>query len=189
MTSANWITLLRFAIALTGAFLVGDEKNSGWIRIATALFVIALILDKLDGVVARRFNCCTSFGKFFDTAVDKIILAVFFLCLLGLGIIDKNLVIAALVRDMLTQAFHSYAESQNILLKTHNVSYIRHLLQCLSVISGLLSVVLGETQQAGLFRQLSLFSFIAGLALGYLILLNIISRHWREVLRSGKYHP
>lgn len=187
MTIANWVTLLRFIIAMAGAFLLGDGQAQGCARVATALFVLAIALDKVDGVVARKFDCCTAFGKFFDTALDKIVLAVYFLCLLDLKIVNRHLVAAALVRDMLTQGFRSYAESRAVFTGTDALSYTRYVIQCTAVISGLLSVGFTGTSQAGPLRQLSVLSFVTGVALGYWTLLNLLARHWREVVSAPKH--
>lgn len=187
MTVANWITLLRLIIALTGAFLLGDGESPTGAKVTTALFVLAIALDKLDGMVARRLNCRTTFGEVFDTATDKIIFTVYFLCLLDWKIVDRNLVALAVIRDMLTQAFRSYAVSRSVFVKTYVLSYARYIIQCLAVVSGLLSAGLMRTYQTDLLRQMSVLCFVVGVVLGYVTLWNLVAQHWKEVFGRNKY--
>jgi len=184
MNVANWITLLRFLVAMSAAVLLRDGHELVWVRTSTALFVLAIVLDKVDGMVARRFDCCSRFGKFFDTALDKIILAVFFLCLTDLNVINRNMVAAALIRDMLTQSFRSYADSLGVSTRTDRLSYTRYIVQCAAVVSGLLFIGIKFTAQADLLRQLSVISFSIGLGLGYWTLFRLVYRHWWQVVAS-----
>ncbi len=51
--------------------------NNGAFRDYSAyLFLIALITDYLDGVVARRFNQITPFGAFLDPIADKLLVVI-----------------------------------------------------------------------------------------------------------------
>ena len=54
----------------------GDLRN-----IAAFIFLLALITDYLDGLVARKFNQETPFGAFFDPIADKLLVVVTILLL------------------------------------------------------------------------------------------------------------
>ena len=54
----------------------GDFRN-----ISAYIFLIALLTDYLDGLIARKFNQMTSFGAFLDPIADKLLVVVSILLL------------------------------------------------------------------------------------------------------------
>jgi phosphatidylglycerophosphate synthase len=186
MTLASWVTLLRLLIALTGAFTLRAFEPYSGINLVTSLFIISIVLDKLDGVIARKFDCCTDFGKRFDIAADKIILAVFFLCLMDLKVISRHLLAASFTRDLLTQAFRSYASSKGIILRNYNLSKVQYVIQCVAVASGLSSFISLGTSAAGLLRQVSVLCFVFGLVSGCLVLGRLIVHYRRKLFLAAE---
>ena len=66
MTVANAITLVRLIAAPLTAYAV----FSGHALLAGLLFVLAVVTDLGDGIVARRRNEASTFGGLFDHATD-----------------------------------------------------------------------------------------------------------------------
>lgn len=76
MNLPNKLTIMRIIlvpVCMLFILLPGDDKNMDtWCRIiAAALFLIATLTDFLDGVIARRSNLVTNFGKLMDPLADK----------------------------------------------------------------------------------------------------------------------
>ena len=72
MNLANKLTIFR--IFLIPVFLVFIAVKIPYgTEIATALFIIAALTDKLDGYIARSRNQITNFGKFMDPLADKLL--------------------------------------------------------------------------------------------------------------------
>jgi CDP-diacylglycerol--glycerol-3-phosphate 3-phosphatidyltransferase len=72
---ATILTLLR--ITFIPIIVICYVFNDGEYRdIAAYIFLLALITDYLDGVVARRFNQITAFGTFLDPIADKLLVVV-----------------------------------------------------------------------------------------------------------------
>lgn len=74
---ADLVTFARAVItcalaALTAAALVSDMDTAWFVPMA----VVALVLDAVDGWVARRTNTCSSFGSRFDGEVDAFLILV-----------------------------------------------------------------------------------------------------------------
>jgi phosphatidylglycerophosphate synthase len=65
---ANAVTASRF-LFLPPFFWAVHEEHRQW---ATLFIVICGLLDKLDGLVARIFDCRSAFGEMFDAATDGI---------------------------------------------------------------------------------------------------------------------
>jgi len=79
----NLLTLLRMALlpAIVWRYRRGDTFG------ALAVYVIAMLTDAVDGIIARRFNQITSLGKLLDPVADKLSL----LTLLGLFVSDGQI--------------------------------------------------------------------------------------------------
>lgn len=70
---ANGLTVVRLLmVPLFFALLIAaGEHNSGLRLVATAVFVIAALTDRVDGEIARRRSLVTDFGKIADPIADK----------------------------------------------------------------------------------------------------------------------
>src|ERR671916_1603396 len=58
----------------------------GWARwVALAIYVAAILTDYFDGIIARRNNEVTGFGKLMDSIADKALIVSLFFALVGEG--------------------------------------------------------------------------------------------------------
>lgn len=85
----NALTTLRIVLVpFFGAALLMDGGDSiGWRLTAFAIFVVAMITDKIDGDIARSRGLITDFGKIADPIADKAMTGMAFV---GLSIIFDN---------------------------------------------------------------------------------------------------
>ncbi|NLL04579.1 MAG: CDP-diacylglycerol--glycerol-3-phosphate 3-phosphatidyltransferase [Clostridiaceae bacterium] len=67
MNIPNILTLIRFLLVPVFGYYLYNEQ----FLVAIIIFVSACITDILDGVIARKFNMITSFGKLADPLADK----------------------------------------------------------------------------------------------------------------------
>jgi len=105
MNLANKITLTRLLfLPFVIIFLYMD--NIGRL-ISILLFVLIMIGDKLDGIVARKFNMTTEFGNFFDGLSDKVITSLMFIILLDIAIVPLWAVLLIIARDVATESVRS----------------------------------------------------------------------------------
>jgi len=75
--AANAVTLVRGVLAC-GVAVLAAESLTGPARVAemVALATVALLLDAVDGQVARRTNTTSAFGARFDMEVDAFLILV-----------------------------------------------------------------------------------------------------------------
>jgi phosphatidylglycerophosphate synthase len=85
----NQLTTLRltFGLLASAACMVGDQI---WLSIGGALFVIALLLDRADGILARLSGKMSRFGHRYDLVSDAISNAMIFVGI-GVGLRDGPL--------------------------------------------------------------------------------------------------
>ena len=64
----NILTMVRIGLlpAVVWRFRRGDSMG------ALAFYLVAMLTDAFDGIIARRFNQITSFGKLLDPIADKL---------------------------------------------------------------------------------------------------------------------
>ncbi|MEI7961691.1 MAG: CDP-alcohol phosphatidyltransferase family protein [archaeon] len=65
----NWISVLGLVFALIGAFCV---TQASWF-LALIFFVLAPLMDLIDGTVARALNKRSNWGNYFETMIDKFV--------------------------------------------------------------------------------------------------------------------
>ena len=108
---ANWITLSRFpllAISILVLFL-----GSPQVRLAgVALLLIGLLLDTVDGIVARKAHQTSLLGSVLDIAADRAYELVLWVCFAYLRIIPVAMPIVVIARTTLTDAFRSVGVGQ-----------------------------------------------------------------------------
>jgi CDP-diacylglycerol---glycerol-3-phosphate 3-phosphatidyltransferase len=99
---ANIITVVRILLApLFFTLLLVDDGRDGVERIyAAALFVIAMITDSADGIIARRQNLVTDFGKLVDPIADKVIIGGALISLSILGELPWWVTVIIMVREV-----------------------------------------------------------------------------------------
>ena len=99
---ANALTLLRlllvpvFAVAL----FHGAGRDTTWRVIATAVFVVASLTDRIDGDLARKRNIVTEVGKLADPIADKALIGTALVGLSVLGLLPWWVTIVILVREV-----------------------------------------------------------------------------------------
>ena len=84
LTLANQLTLIRLIAVVP--VMVALSLPFDWARIvAVVIYVGAILTDYFDGIVARRSNDVTGFGKLMDSIADKALIVSVFFALVGEG--------------------------------------------------------------------------------------------------------
>jgi len=99
-TISNLLSVSRALLAIPFVLVMLSEYPSARMWGGLIMFVAALT-DKYDGVLARKFNQTTEWGKILDPLADKIAVGAVVLVLLHLHDIPLWLVVVVLGRDIL----------------------------------------------------------------------------------------
>ncbi len=116
--SPNVFTLAGFAAVVFDALLIG----LGYLQVAGVFLVAALLLDALDGAVARATGRVSAFGGFLDSTLDRWAeVALFFGMAVALSrigsMLDLALVYWAICGSLLVSYTRARAESIGIICK------------------------------------------------------------------------
>jgi CDP-diacylglycerol---glycerol-3-phosphate 3-phosphatidyltransferase len=108
---ANWITLSRFPLLLLNILIL--YLGSPAVRLAgVALLFLGLMLDTVDGIVARKTGQTSLFGSVLDIAADRTYELVLWVCFADLGMIPVAIPLIVIARTTLTDAFRSIGVGQ-----------------------------------------------------------------------------
>jgi CDP-diacylglycerol--glycerol-3-phosphate 3-phosphatidyltransferase len=99
---ANAFTVARLLmVPIFTAMLVtaGNDRN-GWRLLATAVFVVASLTDRVDGAIARRRGTVTDFGKIADPIADKALIGAALITLSSLSDLPWWVTVVVLAREI-----------------------------------------------------------------------------------------
>lgn len=112
----NMMTIGRLAtLPLLILLMMIDASWAAWS--ALIIYTLGCVTDWLDGLIARKYNMESNFGKFLDPIADKIFIATVLICLVangnlsGWGIIP---VILILSREFLISGLREFFGPKNI---------------------------------------------------------------------------
>ena len=110
---ANWITLSRFPLLPIALLLLG-AATAGPRLLGAGLLFIGLLLDTVDGVVARKRGQTSLFGSVLDIAADRAYELVLWLWFTHQGMISVLIPLLVIVRTTVTDAFRSIGVGRGI---------------------------------------------------------------------------
>ncbi len=113
---ANQISLLRIGLVLAISWLLFiDSISFPYLSIkrlrvlACLLAILVIVLDYVDGHIARKYNVGTKTGGVMDVLADRIVENVFWISFAILGLIHPAIPILILIRGLSTDALRSFA--------------------------------------------------------------------------------
>ena len=117
MNLPNKLTCLRMILIVPFVLCMLLGKAEGVWKIASlVIFILASLTDTLDGIIARRNNLITDFGKFMDPLADKLLVCSAMICLIELGRLPSWIVIIIIAREFIISGFRLVASDNGIVI-------------------------------------------------------------------------
>lgn len=146
MNLANKITVIR--ILLVPIFVLFATPMPDWminnnmlfyvinqysLIIATTIFIVAAITDKLDGYIARKYNQVTKFGCLMDPLADKLMVASALLLLVQQNKVAGWAVLIILTREFAVTALRLTAAYNKKILSADKYGKIKLVFQVIAI--------------------------------------------------------
>ena len=146
---------------------VGPTSVSLLNLIVLALFVIASISDMLDGLIARKNNLVTTFGKFADPIADKMLVNTMFIVLCFKHQVPVLPVILMLCRDTIVDGCRMIAASNGTVVAAGILGKLKTVLQMVTIIFLLINNIPFELVSLPITTLLVWFTTFISLSSGY----------------------
>ncbi|NME81795.1 CDP-diacylglycerol--glycerol-3-phosphate 3-phosphatidyltransferase [Clostridium sp. SM-530-WT-3G] len=140
MKLANRLTVLRMILVPIFLIFISARHIPYSSTIATAIFILASLTDKLDGYIARSRNQITNFGKFMDPLADKLLVSAALISFVELQIVPAWASVVIIAREFAVSGLRSIAASQGIVIAASWWGKIKTVVQIIAIILLLLKV-------------------------------------------------
>lgn len=139
MNLANKLTILRiFLVPIFLVFIAVKIKYGMYI--ATFVFILAALTDKLDGYIARSRNQVTNFGKFMDPLADKLLVTSALVALVEFQVIHTWVAMIIIAREFAVSGLRTLAASEGIVIAASWWGKIKTVTQIIAIICALIDL-------------------------------------------------
>ena len=134
MNLPNKLTVSRFA--LTVFFLLALFIDFPFhFTVALVFFVAASLTDLFDGIIARRRNLITAFGKLMDPLADMVLICSAFIAFIELEWMAAWMVILIVARELAITGLRLLAASKNLVLAAERQGKNKTIFQITAIIA------------------------------------------------------
>ncbi|WP_426349352.1 CDP-diacylglycerol--glycerol-3-phosphate 3-phosphatidyltransferase [Alloiococcus sp. CFN-8] len=152
MNLANKLTILRmFLVPVFLVFMAVKGIPYGSI-IATVVFILASLTDKLDGYIARSRNQITNFGKFMDPLADKLLVTAALVSLVELQLLPAWAAMVIIAREFAVSGLRTVAASEGTVIAASNWGKAKTVIQIVAIILLLIKANIGTAPLNGLIN-------------------------------------
>ena len=117
MNLPNKLTLIRIALIPVFVILMYLPFRQDILKwVALSVYLIACLTDMADGMIARKYNLITNFGKFMDPLADKLLVTAAMICLVDLKRLPVWAVILIVAREFIISGVRLVAADNGIVI-------------------------------------------------------------------------
>jgi CDP-diacylglycerol---glycerol-3-phosphate 3-phosphatidyltransferase len=175
----NLLTIFRILLVppLVVVLLTKFDGKEWW---GLGLFLLASVMDFLDGYLARRRKQVTRLGTLLDPAADKILISAAFISLVEMdpGLVPSWIVVVIIAREFAVTSLRSFASAENLVIPAGFSGKVKTTIQIISIALLIIYNQLGE------FRHLAPISLWVALAITIYSGVEYFVRFGRLILRG-----
>lgn len=146
MNLANKLTLIRIFLVPFFLVFIAFRDLTYSTFIATFIFILASLTDKLDGYIARSRNQITRFGKLMDPLADKLLVTSALISLVELHVIPSWAAVIIIAREFAVSGLRTIAASDGTVIAASWWGKIKTVIQIVAIILLLLKVNIGSSK-------------------------------------------
>ena len=107
--------------------------------VVLVIFALASITDMLDGMIARKYNMITTFGKFADPIADKLLVNTTLIIMVSKHLIPVLPVVIMLGRDIIVDGCRMIASKNGVVVAAGYLGKLKTVSQMIAIILVLLN--------------------------------------------------
>lgn len=138
MNLPNKLTVLRIILVPFYMFFLLMPVIPHHYLIALIIFAAASYTDHLDGMIARKYNMITDFGKFADPLADKVMILAALACFIQIGLTNAVVLTVIVAREFMVTAMRLVASSKGKVVAANNWGKAKTISQIAAVLLVLL---------------------------------------------------
>lgn len=155
----NILTVSRFALI---PFIVSSLIIEEYV-IAVILLIISAITDILDGLIARKYNIISNFGKLVDPLADKALQVSILITLVFKSIIPLWILVVIFVKEMLMIAGASFLYGKDLVVSSRWYGKLSTVLMYLAMVSSFLINFWNTKLNKGELPQFDIYIYIVAI--------------------------
>lgn len=148
MNIANRLTVSRVILTFVFMFFLSFPFKGAWVLwskvLSLLVFIFAALTDYFDGVLAKKKNMVTDFGKLMDPIADKILVLAAFAAFVQIQIIDAWMFVIIISREIIITSLRLFALNKGKVLSAARAGKHKTISQMLVIFLILGFIVLKE---------------------------------------------
>jgi len=148
MNIANRITISRIFLAIIFMLFLLWWEKIWWTKVISLLiFTFAALSDYFDGLIAKKRNIVTDFGKLMDPIADKILVLAAFTAFLQLKLINVWMFMIIMSREILITSLRLFALNKGKVLSASRAGKHKTVSQMAAIFFILVFIVFKEVMK------------------------------------------
>lgn len=180
MNLPNKITMFRVVLIPFFVFFMLSDKIPCYNIIAAAIFIVASLTDMLDGMIARKYNLVSNFGKFMDPLADKLLVCSALICFVAIpsNPMPAWAVIVIMSREFIISGFRLVASDAGVVIAASYWGKIK------TVVQMLMSILLILNLDGTVINTAEYIFIYAAVILTVVSLVDYMVKNW-NVMQDG----
>mgnify|MGYP001596230310 CR=1 FL=1 len=175
MNLANRLTMIRiFLVPIFLLFIAAKGIPYGSV-LATIIFIIASLTDKLDGYIARSRNQITNFGKFMDPLADKLLVTSALVSLVELHIVYGWVAMIIIAREFAVTGLRTIAAADGKVIAASKWGKLKTVIQIVAIITALINLSYGNRTINMIVNVKETLNVLTNVFMGAAVIITIIS--------------
>jgi CDP-diacylglycerol---glycerol-3-phosphate 3-phosphatidyltransferase len=178
MNLANKLTMMRIFLVPVFLIFIAIKDIPYGVILATAVFAIAALTDKLDGYIARSRNQVTRFGKLMDPLADKLLISAALISLVEFHIVPAWGATIIIAREFAVTGLRSLAASEGIVIAASVWGKAKTVTQIVAIILALLNLTYGQGRLgtfSSIYISQQFLTTVTDIAMYLAIIITILS--------------
>lgn len=180
MNLPNKITMFRVVLIPFFVFFMLSDQIPCYNIIAAAIFIVASLTDMLDGMIARKYNLVSNFGKFMDPLADKLLVCSALICFVAIpsNPMPAWAVIVIMSREFIISGFRLVASDAGVVIAASYWGKIK------TVVQMLMSILLILNFDGSVINMAEYIFIYAAVILTVVSLVDYMVKNW-NVMQDG----